>query len=126
MILFAFFAGILKFTEVTFGVYTREKTASGEIIGGPTQYLKLIHPWLAAWYGVVIIFVLAIWSGVQTNTIANIFAKEGIATWQTGLGTAIIIYLILRGGAKRVGFFCKQTCSCHEHFLHSICISHFV
>jgi len=103
MISFSFFASIIKFTEVSFGVYTRERTEQGDIIGGPTQYLKLISPWLAGWYGVVIIIVLAIWSGVQTNTMANIFAKEGIPTWQTGLALAIFVYFVLRGGAQRVG-----------------------
>lgn len=108
MISYTFFAGIIKFTEVSFGVYTREKTKSGDIIGGPTQYLKLIHPWLAGWYGVVIVIVLSIWSGVQTNTIAKIFAKEGLPPWVTGLGSAIFVYVVLKGGAKRVGAFASK------------------
>jgi len=103
MVFYAFFAGIIKFTEVTFALHTRTKTETGEIISGPSQYLKLVHSWLAKWYGTVIIAVFAIWSGVQANTLAGIFNKEQIPQWQTGLVLSIIVLVVLNGGAKRVG-----------------------
>jgi alanine or glycine:cation symporter, AGCS family len=103
MVAFAFFAGIIKFTEVCFAIATRQKTSTGDIISGPTQYLKLVHRSLASWYGFIIIFVFAIWSGVQSNTLAGIFAKEHIPTWQTGLAAALLTLLVVSGGAQRVG-----------------------
>lgn len=103
MVAFAFFAGIIKYTEVCFAISTRQKTANGDIISGPTQYLKLVHRSLSAWYGLIIIFVFAVWSGVQANTLAGIFAKESIPTWQTGLAVALLMLLVVSGGAQRVG-----------------------
>lgn len=103
MVAYAFFAGIIKFSEVTFAVHTRKKTEAGDVISGPTQYLKLVHSWLARWYGLVIVFVFAIWSGVQANTLAWIFEMEHIPRWQTGAALAILVLLVLSGGAKRVG-----------------------
>ncbi|MFC1845629.1 alanine/glycine:cation symporter family protein [Candidatus Dependentiae bacterium] len=108
MVAYAFFAGIIKFTEVSFALHTRTKTADGQVISGPTQYLKLVHSWLANWYGIVIIAVFAVWSGVQSNTLAKIFAKEGIQAWQTGLALAFIVFIVLAGGAKRVGLFASR------------------
>lgn len=103
MVAFGFFAGIIKFTEVCFAISTRQKTETGEIISGPTQYLKLVHTSLSRWYGFIIIFVFAIWSGVQANTLAGIFAKESIPTWQTGLAISLLMLLVVSGGAERVG-----------------------
>lgn len=103
MVAFAFFAGIIKYTEVCFAISTRQKTASGAIISGPTQYLKLVHRSLSSWYGFIIIFVFAVWSGVQSNTLAGIFAKESIPTWQTGLAVSLLMLLVVSGGAARVG-----------------------
>jgi len=108
MLGFGFFAGILKFTEVTFAVQTRIKTKDGDVISGPTQYLKFVSSWLASWYGLIIIFVFAIWSGVQANTLAGIFAMENVPQWQTGLALAILVLLVLSGGAKRVGLFASR------------------
>jgi len=108
MIAYTFFAGIIKYTEVTFALYTRKKTEAGDIISGPTQYLKILNKWLAAWYGVIIIFVFAVWSGVQANTLAGIFSRENIPEWQTGLALSLIVLLVLSGGAKRVGLFASR------------------
>ena len=108
MVAFCFFAAIIKFAEVTFALATRTQTANGDIISGPTQYLKLVHSWLAGWYGVVIIVVFAVWSGVQANTLAGIFAKENIPEWQTGLALSLLVLIVLGGGAKRVGLFTSR------------------
>jgi len=108
MIAYAFFAGIIKFCEVTLAVHTRKKTEAGDVISGPTQYLKLVSSWLAGWYGLIIIFVFAIWSGVQANTLAGIFNIEHVPEWQTGLALAILVLLVLSGGAKRVGLFASR------------------
>jgi len=108
MISFAFFAGILKFTEVSFAIHTRKKMPTGEIISGPTQYLKLIHSWLANWYGAIIIIVFAVWNGVQSNVLASVFAKESIPKWLTGFVLAFLAILVVSGGAKRVGLLASR------------------
>ena len=47
LLIYIFLASATKFTEVTFALQTRERTADGHVIGGPMQYLKIIHPALA-------------------------------------------------------------------------------
>lgn len=92
-----------KFTEVVFALITREKTADGHIIGGPMRYLIGVSPSLALWYGAAMSVLMAGWSGVQANTLASILAFEHVPTWCTGLGLALFVWVVLQGGAQRVG-----------------------
>jgi len=108
LVAFTFFGGVMRFTETTFALFTRKKTADGSIISGPTQYLKLVHKWVANWYGVVMIVLFAVWSGLQSNTLANILAKENVPQWWVGLALSIIVLVILHGGAKRVGLVASK------------------
>jgi len=108
IVAYAFFAAVTKFTEVTFAVHTRIKDADGTIIGGPMQYLRAVHPFIANWYGFIMMILFAGWSGTQANTLAGILAKENIATWQTGLALAIIATWVLIGGAQRIGYLASK------------------
>jgi len=108
LLAYNFFGGILRFAETSFALHTRKKTADGSIISGPIQYLKLVSKWVARWYGVIMIAVFAVWSGVQSNTLAKILAKESVPEWCVGLALAIIVLVILHGGAKRVGFVASK------------------
>ncbi len=108
LVFFAFFGGVIKYTEVTFALHTREKTSDGKIMGGPTQYLKLVHQMFSHWYGFIMIGVFAVWSGIQSNILSDILAKEGVMPWQTGLFLAGIVLVVLHGGAKRVGFLSSR------------------
>lgn len=103
LLLYIFFGSVTKLTEVSYALATRTKTADGHISGGPIQYLKSVSPVLATWYGCVIIFLFAIWSSLQSNTLANIAAQEGIHHGVIGLILAAFAYLALQGGARRVG-----------------------
>jgi AGCS family alanine or glycine:cation symporter len=103
LVVYILFAMATKYTEVTFALATRKEYKDGYILGGPTQYLRLIHPWVANWYGFATIFLFASWSGVQSNTLAEILKQEGIADWLTGSILAVLVILVLFGGAKRVG-----------------------
>jgi AGCS family alanine or glycine:cation symporter len=103
LLVYIFFASATKFTEVTFGLYTRVKMADGSLVGGPMQYLKLVHPALAYWYIGVMMFLFVYWSGLQANTLAQIFAQEAIPVWVIGAVLACITFLVLQGGASRVG-----------------------
>jgi AGCS family alanine or glycine:cation symporter len=103
MIMYSVMASATKYTEVLFAIKTREETPDGHILGGPTQYLKLIHPWLAKWYGFITIFLFAGWSGLQSNALAEILQEESVNKWVTGTLLAILVLIVLWGGAKRVG-----------------------
>jgi len=108
LVVYVFFASATKYTEVTFALATRTEYKDGYILGGPTQYLRLISPIIANWYGLVTIFLFASWSGVQANTLAEILKQEGVASWMTGLVLASLVILVLFGGAKRVGLLASK------------------
>ena len=102
---YAFFGGVIKFAEVTVAVHFKTKTKDGVIIGGPATYLQTISPWLGYWYGLVTIFLFCAWSGLQTRTLAEIYAKVGISHSLTGLVMALFIFYMLLGGAQRIADF---------------------
>lgn len=103
LLVYAFFASVTKFTEVTLALRTRRVTKDGTLIGGPAEYLKLVHPAVATWYGIAIAALLAGWSALQTNTLASIFMLGGTPQWITGLALSTIMLVVLIGGAERVG-----------------------
>lgn len=103
LLVYAFFGAATKLVEVTFAVHYRKKTADGRILGGPAEYLKKIHPFLAYWYGFATIFLFAGWSGIQSKALAEIGAQRGIPEGITGFLLALLIFMILLGGARRVG-----------------------
>lgn len=108
LVVYAFLGSITKFTEVVFALATRIKTADGSIIGGPMQYLRQVHPWIAHWYGLVMMFVFAIWSGGQANTLASVFAEEAIPRLLTGSVLGLFAFCIVIGGAHRVGLVASK------------------
>ena len=103
LVAYAFFGAVTKFTEVIFAMDSRAKTKNGEILGGPTQYLKEASPTLAMWYGGLTMFLFAGWSGQQANTLANIYTLEQVPEWVTGFLLAFIVFIVLLGGIKRIG-----------------------
>jgi len=103
LLVYIFLASATKFTEVTFALQTREKTPDGYVIGGPMQYLKLLHPFLALWYGSIMAALFMIWSGLQSNTLAAVFALESVPSWLVGVILSGLALATLSGGVKRVG-----------------------
>lgn len=103
LVVYTILASATKYTEVTFALETRKEYKDGYILGGPTQYLRLFSPIIANWYGFVTIFLFASWSGVQSNTLAEILKQEGVPAGITGFILAALVILVLFGGAKRVG-----------------------
>ncbi len=97
-----FFGAATKFTEVTFALHTRVQTPRG-LIGGPMEYLKLVHPYLAYWYTLVMIFLFMSWSSLQANTLASVFSLEGVSPYYVGIALACIMLFVISGGARRVG-----------------------
>lgn len=103
LVVFGFFGAVTKFTEVMLAITLRKKLPDGNILGGPTQYLKDFHPLLGQWYGAVTIFLFAGWSGMQANTLASTYALEGVNPYITGAVLAIVVFVVLLGGIKRIG-----------------------
>jgi AGCS family alanine or glycine:cation symporter len=103
MIVYIFFGAATKFTEVAFALHTRIQSEDGRVIGGPMQYLYSVNVWLARWYGAAMIFLFAGWCSLQSNTLATIYAQESVPKWGVGLGLAVLSWLVLNGGAQRVG-----------------------
>ena len=105
LLIYTFFGAATKFVEVTLAVFFKEKTPDGTIIGGPSVYLKKIHPYLGYWYAFITMFLLAGWSSLQSRTLAEVYAKAGVPELYTGIVTAIFIFYMLMGGAKRIAEF---------------------
>jgi AGCS family alanine or glycine:cation symporter len=103
LLLYAFFGSVTKLSEVCCALFFRTTMADGSVVGGPAQYLAIIHPWLAHWYGLSTIILFAGWSGIQGKALSEILAQHGIAQWFTGLALAALVFIVLQGGAQRVG-----------------------
>lgn len=103
LLLYIFFGSVTKFTEVIFAMITRIKTTDGHILGGPMQYLKHVHIFFAYWFMYIMALLFVGWSMVQANTLAAIYAQEGVPEWATGLALALLTFYVLMGGAQRVG-----------------------
>jgi alanine or glycine:cation symporter, AGCS family len=105
---YAFFGSVTKLVEVTFALVFRKKTEDGRILGGPAEYLKVVHPFLAYWYGFTTLFLFAGWSGIQSKALAEIGAQRGVPEWITGMILALVIFFVLLGGAQRVSAFASK------------------
>jgi AGCS family alanine or glycine:cation symporter len=103
LLFYIFIGSVTKFTEVIFALITRVRTDDGHIVGGPMQYLQRVSPFFAQWFMYVMSLLFVGWSMVQSNTLAAIFAQEGVPEWATGAGLACITLYVLIGGAARVG-----------------------
>ncbi len=103
LLFYMFFGSVTKYAEVSFALETRKVLPDGFIKGGPIQYLRSVNRFFANWYGYLIIIMLVSWSGAQANTLANIFAIEGVPHWIVGLALSLFVLVALSGGARRVG-----------------------
>ncbi len=108
LLAYAFFGSVTKLVEVTFALAYRKKTSDGRILGGPAEYLKAVHPFLAYWYGLTTLFLFAGWSGIQSKALAEIGAQRGVPEWIVGLLLASAIFFVLLGGAQRVSAFASK------------------
>lgn len=108
---------MLKFVEATLAVTLRRRNASGQWIGGPMYMIRdgLGGQWkflasIYCFFGVVAAF--GVGNATQINTVIEsvngVFRSQGITTTHNenlvmGLCMAVVIYLMLSGGAKRIG-----------------------
>lgn len=108
LVLYIFCGAAIKFAEILLALKTRITTDDGKIIGGPMQYLSLTSPFLAGWYGIMMICVLLSWQNAQSNTLAMIFAQEGVSQWIVGAVLSVLVCVVLRGGAQRVSMIATK------------------
>ncbi len=108
---------VIKFAEATLAVRYRTKNAAGEIVGGPMYLIRLglpkaFHSLAAAYafFGVVAAF--GVGNATQINTVITSISDTALAfgfslsRWGKlvlGAFFALLIGLMLLGGAKRIG-----------------------
>jgi AGCS family alanine or glycine:cation symporter len=95
-----------KLVETVLGQKFKKIMPDGMIAGGPMYYIKygLKLPWLA---GIFAFFMgckpLFSTSSVQSNSIALVLKTElGLAPWISGLGLAILTWMVIIGGIKSI------------------------
>lgn len=107
-LLTAFFGSAATYTEVNLCIKFRKKLETGEILGGPMQYLRyLLSPKAAIWYAVFGSILMAAWSAAQANQLAAILDSPLLGDYRispifSGLFLAVFVLVILIGGIKRV------------------------
>lgn len=108
-LLTSFFGSAVTFVEVNLGVKSRQILPSGQIMGGPMQYLKhLVSPFAAKWYAFCCFFLMMAWSSAQANQLAAILNSPLLGGWRVpamvsgGLMSLLVLGLLM-GGIKRIG-----------------------
>ena len=106
-ILTSFLGCAATFTEVHLSLQHRVKLESGQIMGGPMQYLKvLLSPFAAKWYAACGFILMTVWSCAQANQLAAILDSPLLDTYRipshvTGGLVALLVLFTLMGGIKR-------------------------
>ncbi|MFQ5853532.1 MAG: alanine/glycine:cation symporter family protein, partial [Candidatus Binatia bacterium] len=112
-----------KYAEALLGVRYREQAPDGTMSGGPMYVLKNglgLHwlGWIFALFGAIT--ALGIGNMVQANSVALVFRTElGIPVWLTGIGLAILTWLVIIGGIKRIA-------TVAEFLVPLMCIAYFL
>ncbi len=95
-----------KLVETVLGQKFKKIMPDGTVAGGPMYYIKygLRLPWLA---GIFAFFMgckpLFSTSSIQSNSIALVLRTElGLAPWISGLGLAILTWMVIIGGIKSI------------------------
>lgn len=107
-LLTAFLGSAATYSEVALSIKFRKKLPSGEILGGPMQYIQqLISPKAAKWYAIFGVILLSGWSAAQANQLVAILNSPLLGSYRissalSGTVIAAGVLLILTGGIKRV------------------------
>ncbi len=106
MWLAAFFGMATKVAEAVLGQKFKKKAPDGSIVGGPMYYIThgLGLPWLA---GIFAFFMgckpLFSTTSIQSNSVALVLRTQlGIEPWITGLGLAVLTWMVIIGGIKSI------------------------
>ena len=116
----AFLGMCTKFAEVTLAVHFHERSAGGELVGGPMYYIRnglgKRWQWLAFAYSLFgVLTVFGTGNATQVNTITTAidsavlafgsFGDTPVSTMNLILGIiiALVVAMVLLGGVKRIG-----------------------
>ncbi len=96
-----------KLVETLLGLKFRQVFADGSVAGGPMYYLRhgLKAPWLAGAFAVFMACKATVATPfIQSNSIAVALQSEwGLKPWISGLGLAILTWMVIVGGIKSLG-----------------------
>jgi len=102
----AFLGMATRLVEAVLGQKYKKITADGSVAGGPMYYIRegLGLPWLA---GIFAFFMgckpLFSTTTIQSNSIALALKTQlGIEPWLSGLGLAVLTWLVIIGGIKSI------------------------
>ncbi len=103
---YGFLATSIKFCEAVLGISFR--VVQGDLVSsGPMYYLRdgLKSRWLAATYALVAaVAALTTTPFTQPNSIADAWRSVlGVPTWASGLGIAVLTWLVIIGGIQSIG-----------------------
>lgn len=107
-LLTSFFGCAATYLEVNLSLLFRKKLPSGEIMGGPMQYLKtLLSPSFAKWYAMAGLLLMMAWSSAQANQLVAILDSPllgdyRISTMVSGAVIAVLTLIVLIGGIQRI------------------------
>lgn len=111
MWLSAFFGMATKVAEAVLGQKFKIITPKGTVAGGPMYYIKegLGLPWLA---GIFAFFMgckpLFSTTAIQSNSVALVMKTQvGLEPWISGLGLAVLTWLVIIGGIKSIATVAK-------------------
>ncbi len=108
-LLTSFFGAAATYVEVSLSIKSRVRLPSGQIMGGPMQYLKhIFSPFAAKWYAVCCFILMTTWSGAQANQLAAILDSPLMGAYRipamvSGAVIGLIVLFLLMGGIKRIG-----------------------
>jgi AGCS family alanine or glycine:cation symporter len=108
-LLTSFFGSAATYVEVSLSIRSRYKLPSGQIMGGPMQYLKhIFSPFAAKWYAVCCFILMMAWSSAQANQLAAILDSPLLGDYRipsfiSGGIMALIVLFLLIGGIKKIG-----------------------
>jgi AGCS family alanine or glycine:cation symporter len=108
-LLTSLFGSAATYAEVSLSIQHRKKTETGEIMGGPMQYIKYImSSGVAKWYALCCLTLMTAWSGAQANQVAAILDSPLLGDYRipifvSGAFVAVLVFMTLMGGIKRIG-----------------------
>lgn len=102
----ALFGMVIKYSEVTLAVRYRQRSESGELLGGPMYYIPKAFGGRGAAY-LFCIFAAAssfgIGNAVQANSLAaGLYSSFGTERWISGIVLSAAVGMVLMGGARRI------------------------
>ncbi len=110
----AFLSMAIKYAEITLAVLFREKNADGEYVGGPMYYIKSelpknLKPLGICFAAACIPATFCSGNITQSNAAIQTVSHNITVKFILGLTLALLTYLVIWGGAKRIGRFTEKT-----------------